>query len=88
MNKRELVMAAAIKSNGKITQKDIQLGFELVLKCISESLTKGEKITIANFGTFYVKEMKGRNGRNPLTGERIKIPSKKVIKFKVSDGIK
>jgi nucleoid DNA-binding protein len=58
MNKRDLIMAAAAQSNGSITQGNIQRGFELILKNTLKALAKGEKITIANFGTFYVKEMK------------------------------
>lgn len=78
-------MSAAVKSNGQLTQANIQLGFELVLDSILEALAKGEKITIANFGTFYVKEMNERNARNPATGEAIVVGPKKVVKFRIAD---
>lgn len=87
MNKRDLVMAAANRAKGEITQRNIQLGFDLILRSMSEALKKGEKITIANFGTFYVKEMKERNGRNPANGEAIIIAQKKVVKFKATSKI-
>ncbi len=86
MTKRELVVAATAKANGQITQGCIQQGFELILKSTLEALAKGEKITIANFGTFYVKEMKERVSRNPSTGEKITVEAKKVVKFKVTQG--
>ncbi len=86
MNKRELVIAAAAKAKGRITQGSIQQAFELILESTSEALAKGEKITIANFGTFYVKEMKERISRNPSTGEKITVEAKKVVKFKVTQG--
>ncbi len=88
MNKRELAMAAAAKAKGRITQGNIQLGFELILESILDALMNGEKITIANFGTFYIKEMNERNSRNPSTGEAIIIAPKKVVKFKITDSFK
>jgi Bacterial nucleoid DNA-binding protein len=78
-------MAAAAKSKSGMTQLNIQRGFELILKSTLEALAKGEKITIANFGTFFVKEMNERNARNPATGEVIVVAPKKVVKFKVTD---
>ena len=84
MNKRDLIMAAATKSKGSMTQLSIQQGFELVLDSILDGLAKGEKITIANFGSFYVKEQRAKNSRNPATGEAIKVAAKKVIKFKTT----
>ena len=88
MNKRDLIVSATIKSNGSITQGNIQLGLELILRSLKEALAKGEKITIANFGAFYVKEMNERNSRNPATGERIIVGPKKVVKFKIADSFK
>ena len=88
MNKRDLVVSAAVKSNGSITQGNIQLGLELILRSLKEALAEGNKITIANFGTFYVKEMSERNARNPATGERIIVGAKKVVKFKIADSFK
>ncbi|MDR1717445.1 MAG: HU family DNA-binding protein [Prevotella sp.] len=82
MNKRDLLLLATPKANGRVTQSNIQLGFDLMIESILEALSKGGKITIANFGTFYVKEMKERMGRNPQTGEEVKIKARKIIKFK------
>ena len=85
MNKRDLIVTAASKSNGSITQISIQQGFELILRSTLEALAKGEKITIANFGTFFVKKMPERKGRNPSTGEAIIIGPRKVVKFKIAE---
>lgn len=78
-------MAASKKSG--ISQKVIQKCIEPFFESILETLIEGNKITIANFGTFYVKEMKERMGRNPQTGEKIKVGAKKVIKFKSTSNI-
>ena len=86
MNKRDVILLATAKSGSRITQKSIQLGFELVLESILDALARGEKITIANFETFCVKEMNERNSRNPSTGEKIIVKAKKVVKFKIAPG--
>lgn len=85
MNKRDLIVDAAIKAAGEITQRDINQRLNLIIESMKEALINGDKITIANFGTFYVKERKEKKGRNPSTGEIINIPSKRVIKFKPSN---
>jgi len=45
-------------------------------------LSKGERITLVDFGTFQVRQRKAREGRNPRTGKKLEIPAKKVPKFK------
>ena len=49
---------------------------------VTESLKKGERVTLVGFGTFSVTKREARTGRNPQTGEEIKIPAKKVVKFR------
>lgn len=80
MNKRGLVMAAAEKSG--ITQVVIQSSLEPILESILDALSKGDKVTLHNFGTFYIKEVPERPSRNPKSGEAIIVPAKRVIKFK------
>jgi DNA-binding protein HU-beta len=58
-----------------------------VVKYLTDSLKKGEKVTLVNFGTFNISERDSRSGRNPKTGETIEIPSKKVARFKVGSGL-
>ena len=55
---------------------------------ISNTLSKNENVTIANFGTFKVSDRKARLGRNIATGETIKIRSHKTITFKISQNLK
>jgi DNA-binding protein HU-beta len=86
MDKRELIKAASIDSG--LIQNDVRRSLESVLKCMMTALENGESISLNNFGTFSVKEMKARNSRNPSTGESIVVPSKKVIKFKIAPAYK
>lgn len=80
MNKGELISAIAAKTGGEKTQAKAHL--EAVLEVISETLKGGEKIALVGFGSFSVEARAARDGKNPRTGETIKIPAKKVVKFK------
>jgi len=80
MNKRELIVQVADKIG--ITQKNARDVVDAVTDAIKKALSKGEKVTLVDFGTFQVLNRKARRGRNPQTGERIQIPAKKVPKFK------
>ena len=57
---------------------------ELVFDTIKETLARGEKIKISGFGNFVVRDKKPRTGRNPQTGEAIKITQRRVLTFKPS----
>jgi integration host factor subunit alpha len=57
---------------------------ESVLGIIKEALTAGEDVLITGFGRFRVQEKAGRKGRNPLTGEEVDLPARKVVTFKCS----
>ena len=76
MNKNELVAALAEKTSMKKTE------VEKVLKAFTETVTdelkKGEKIQLVGFGTFEVAERPAREGRNPRTGETMKIAASKA----------
>lgn len=65
-----------------MSRKDSIVGLELFLSSIKDALREGEKVSLVGFGTFYVKEKKARNGRNPRTGEKIQIPPKLIATFK------
>ena len=80
MNKRELIVQVADKVG--ITQKNARDVVDAVTDAIKKALSKGEKVTLVDFGTFQVLNRKARRGRNPQTGERIQISAKKVPKFK------
>ncbi len=67
-----------------ITKKEIYEIVSEVFQIIEETLRKGEKVQISGFGTFLVKERKGKRGRNPRTGEEVPVPDRRVIVFKPS----
>ena len=80
MNKAELVKRMAeIAGVTKVTAEKLLDAF---MKSVEEALSKGDKVILVGFGTFQVVKRAEREGRNPRTGEPIKIPAKKVVKFK------
>ena len=54
-----------------------------VLGAITDAVAAGDKVTLIGFGTFSVTDRAAREGRNPQTGKKIKIPARKAVKFKV-----
>ncbi len=86
MNKTELVAAIAEKTN--LTKADSEKALKAFTEVVAEELKKGEKITLVGFGTFEVSERAAREGRNPLTGETIKIAASKAPKFKAGKALK
>ncbi len=81
MSKKEFVDAYA-KATGE-TKKRAEELVNAFLGTAEEFLVKGESIQFVGWGTFEVKERAAREGRNPSTGDPIKIDAKKVVKFKV-----
>lgn len=61
---------------------------ETIISTIKDALKRGEKVQLVGFGTFRVKERKGRVGRNPRTGESVDIPTKRVPLFKAGKALK
>ena len=86
MNKTELISAVAEQSG--LTKKDAEKAVKAFTDVIAEELVKGEKIQIVGFGTFEVAERAARTGKNPQTGEAIKIPASKAPKFKAGKALK
>ena len=80
MNKAELIDKIA-KDSG-ITKTQANEAVDSFTNAIVGSLKKGDRVTLVGFGTFSVSERAARNGRNPQTGEVIKIKARKVPKFK------
>lgn len=80
MNKAELIEQIA-KDAGltKVQANDVLNSFT---NAVVTSLKKGENVTLVGFGTFSVSQRSARNGRNPQTGEVIKIKARKLPKFK------
>ncbi|MEO6191174.1 MAG: HU family DNA-binding protein [Saprospiraceae bacterium] len=81
MNKTDLIenVAKAVE----LTKAQAATAVDTVITSIEKALKKGDKITLVGFGTFSVSLRKAREGRNPATGKKIKIPKKKVVRFKV-----
>ena len=67
-----------------LPKRDIKAIFEFVFDLVKRELVRGEKVQFRNFGTFEVKEKRARRGVNPRTQERIVIPAKKAVEFRVS----
>lgn len=86
MSKKDLIDAVAKEI--EITKEKAGSAVDAVLDHIKKSLKKGEEVRIPDFGTFKVAKRKAREGRNPATGETIKIPASKVPKFTPSKGLK
>ncbi|MFH1797781.1 MAG: HU family DNA-binding protein [Candidatus Omnitrophota bacterium] len=80
MTKKDIIMKIAEDTGFKqIMVKDVvQRAFDVMVN----SLCRGDKIELRNFGIFKVKTRKGRAGRNPRTGENVAIPDKKVVCFR------
>jgi len=79
MNKAELIEDVSNKTGS--TKKDTGNVLDAVTETITNTLKKGEKVTLVGFGTFRVMERKARRGRNPQTGEIIEISARKMPKF-------
>ena len=80
MNKTELIDAIAEEAG--LSKADAKKALEAFLASIEKTLKKGDKISLVGFGSWSVSEKPAIEGRNPKTGETIKIAAKKVVKFK------
>ena len=85
MNKTELVKKIAEKA--QVSQVEAKAVLEATLESIKETLQAGDAVQLIGFGTFSVAERAARTGKNPRTGEQIKIAAKKVAKFKAGAGL-
>lgn len=80
MNKGELIESIAKQSG--LSKADSARALDATLDAVTGSLMKGERVTIPGFGTFDTSKRSARTGRNPQTGETIKIKARTVAKFK------
>ena len=80
MNKAELITKVSEKAN--VTQKVAKVIVDTLFDGMMESLEKGERIEIRGFGSFGLNYRPPRTGRNPKSGERVKVPEKYVPHFK------
>ncbi len=86
MTKAELINLIAEK--GEYSKKDAEKALSTVIDSISETLEKGEKISLVGFGTFEVRDRAAKEAINPLTKEAVHVPAKKVPAFKAGKALK
>lgn len=86
MNKGELVDKIAEKAS--VTKKDADSVLSAMLDVILDTVASGDKVTLVGFGTFEARDRQAREGRNPSTGEPIKIPATKVPAFSAGKSFK
>ncbi len=86
MNKVQLVEAVA-KQTG-LSKKDSEAALKAVTTTIQKALVKGDKVQLVGFGTFETSKRPARKGRNPKTGEEMKIKACKAPKFKPGKALK
>lgn len=86
MNKAELIDAVAGSAN--LSKADSGRAVDAVVEAISKALKKGQQVSVVGFGTFSVKHRAARAGRNPRTGETIKIAASNVPGFKAGKALK
>ncbi len=86
MNKSELV--AAVAEQAAISKKDAEKAVNAVVAAITDALVDGDKVQLVGFGTFEVRARDARTGKNPRTGEVIKIAASKVPAFKAGKALK
>ena len=78
----------AVAEKAGISKADAGTAVSAVLDTISETLTKGEKIALLGFGNFEISNRAARDGRNPQTGDKIKIKARNAVKFKAGKKLK
>ena len=86
MNRQELVDKIA-EATG-LSRKDATASLEAIVGTIGDALAEGEKVGLVGFGTFEARQRAARDGFNPQTGAKIKIPAKTVPAFKPGAGLK
>ncbi len=73
---------------GSLTRKQTEIVVETVFESIKEALVRGEKIEIRGFGNFKIKNRRPRRARNPKTGDKVDVPEKRVLHFKVGKALR
>ncbi len=86
MNKTELINVVAAEA--QVSKKDAEAVIAATVNAITEALKAGDKVQLIGFGTFEVKEVGAREGRNPKTGETIEIAACKKPSFAASKALK
>ena len=88
MTKVELVAAVQSSCDGDLSKRAMEEILNCAFKTIAKDIKKSKRFSYPDFGTFTVKSRKARKGRNPQTGETIKIKASKTVGFKPSPRLK
>ncbi len=80
MNKAQLIDAIASEAN--LTKADAKKALDAFITSTTGALKQGDRVALVGFGSFAVSSRSARTGRNPKTGSEMKIPAKKVVRFK------
>lgn len=86
MNKSELI--DAIAASADLPKTAAGRALDAMIESVTNALKEGDQVALIGFGTFQVKDRAARDGRNPKTGEVIKIPAAKVPSFKAGKALK
>jgi DNA-binding protein HU-beta len=86
MNKGDLI--GRIAKDAGVSRRIATSTVDVLLKTISDTLKKGHSVTLVGFGTFLVIDRKARRGRNPQTNKEIRIPARRVPKFRAGKDLK
>ncbi len=86
MSKQQLVEMIAEKAG--LTKADATRALDATMDSIKDALKKGEKVSLVGFGTFATSKRAAREGRNPRTGETVKIAARTAITFKAGSKLK
>ena len=86
MKKTEII--ASLAESIGLSKADVEKVYNATFELFKEELAKGNKISVSGFGTFDISERAEREGRNPQTGETIKIAASKSVKFKAGKELK
>jgi integration host factor subunit beta len=82
MTKSTLIEKATEKT-GDLTKKQVETIVNVIFEGMKEALAKGEKIEIRGFGNFRIRQRNAKIARNPRSGEKVQVPPKKVLHFKI-----
>ncbi len=86
MKKVELVEAVAEKAG--LTKADATRAIDATFEAITDALANGDKVPLVGFGTFSISKRAAREGRNPRTGEPVKIEARNAVSFKAGSALK
>jgi DNA-binding protein HU-beta len=86
MNKAEII--ARIARDAGLTKSDALKAVDALVDNVTKALKKGDKVTLVGFGTFAISRRKARAGRNPQTGEPLKIPARRAPRFAAGKALK